>query len=580
MKKIRTYYNLIKCLLNKRAKLLMLVSMIIILIISFISPVISYLYAEMINNISKKLDDVNIISLIIFYVLVQLLLEIIEYIQSYIKQLISFEIERDISNQINQKLSKIKLEYLEIPNTYDMISRSSENIKGSITNSFQTLLSIYSPLIITISFTISLIAIKWYFPFLIILFNIPYLIVLLRNNIKSHNVDIEIKKNQRLINHFLEILTTRKYSKDIRTYNAIPFFLNKLINTKNIVYKSKILLAKKTSLDILWAEFIKNIAIMFCLITTVYLVIFKNAEIGVFILMYTIGTQIQSSLTEFINNISSINNLVINLDDWHKLMNFSDEKNKNNNIRELDIGQIIFENVNFSYSNCPDKKILNNINITIKANEKVAIIGKNGSGKSTFIYLLLGIFTPSSGEICIDNNKIGDVLNSYRKRTTCIFQNFIQYQMSLKDNLSSNNNGVFAKNSSLSFIDEIVFKNGKEVLLGHLDKNAQELSGGEWQRVALQRAINRYKFNLLVMDEPTANLDPFVSSKLVNSIKNKFENKTVIAITHDLSFALEFDRVLVFDKGRIVADDRPENLLKNNTIFKSIMLKENRKDKL
>lgn len=152
--------------------------------------------------------------------------------------------------------------------------------------------------------------------------------------------------------------------------------------------------------------------------------------------------------------------------------------------------------------------------------------------------------------------------------------------MSLKDNLSSNNNGVFAKNSSLSFIDEIVFKNGKEVLLGHLDKNAQELSGGEWQRVALQRAINRYKFNLLVMDEPTANLDPFVSSKLVNSIKNKFENKTVIAITHDLSFALEFDRVLVFDKGRIVADDRPENLLKNNTIFKSIMLKENRKDKL
>lgn len=240
--------------------------------------------------------------------------------------------------------------------------------------------------------------------------------------------------------------------------------------------------------------------------------------------------------------------------DWQAFMQLQEEQDDKETFNRY---RIELTKVSFSYPQT-DKNVLDNISITIEENEKVAIVGENGSGKSTLIKLILGVYEPTSGYITIGGKKIQDVLNSFREIVVCIFQDFIRYQMSVRENIEVGNFGKINEDYNWEYSG---FNDISEMVLGQLDENGKDLSGGQWQKLAIERALYRKKSQILILDEPLANLDPKAENELYENFTRMSKNKTVIMISHRLSAAKLCDRIIVLKKGSIVEYGTHEELM-------------------
>ena len=220
----------------------------------------------------------------------------------------------------------------------------------------------------------------------------------------------------------------------------------------------------------------------------------------------------------------------------------------------MDASTIQFRQVDFKYPGSASLT-LKNIELTINKGEKIALVGENGSGKTTFIHVLLGLYKPTTGEVMIGGDPLADVIDSFRRKTVCVFQNFIKYQFSVADNIRAGNFGQEFQKQSLrifhmeDFIDQL--PQGLDTQLGQLENNDTELSGGQWQRLAIARALSRADSEILIMDEPTASLDPKVETQIYEEFSALCENKTTIMISHRLGVTRLCDIIYVFDQGEI-----------------------------
>ena len=233
------------------------------------------------------------------------------------------------------------------------------------------------------------------------------------------------------------------------------------------------------------------------------------------------------------------------------------------------INSITFNNVSFKYPDC-DFYALKNISVNINKGKKYAVVGQNGSGKSTFIKLLCNLYEPENGTICINNINVNEFdLNEYWTLLSVIFQDFSLFSFSLGQNIAVNE--TIDENKLESIIDAVGFheryinmEKGIDTLLyKNFDEKGVEISGGEAQKIALARAI--YKDGeIFILDEPTAALDPIAESELYNNFNRIVQDKTVIYISHRLASCKFCDEIIVFDKGQIVQVGTHENLLKDS----------------
>lgn len=553
MEKIKKYFLELKNVVDPKT-LRILVSVIILTVLqSLLSPIKNILYSQAINDLSINRNIKFVVYVFAFYVIVQLIEECVSYLLIYLNKVMQLVLEQCISHKINQKMQKVKLICLETHEIHDLISRASQTVKAGLSTFLGLILSIYSPIATLILQSATLVLVAWYVPILILVFNIPYFFTVLANNQRSYDVEKQIIRDKRLAQYFTETLSDRNAAKDIRSYNLIDFLFSKLIASQTeSVAKYKELL-KQVSFYQVIAIGVQNLALILVLFLTGYLIVKGLTPIGSFVLVYNTGVNFQSAITNLINGISAWNRFGINFDDWSQLMALEEEKEgAEKQINKIET--IKMENVEFHYPTSPN--IIKKINLIINRKEKVAIIGKNGGGKTTLLYLLLGIYPPSAGRILINDVQIENCLSEYRNKTACLFQNFVRYQLPLKDNLSPNNLSTVENDSLIDFTKQ--FPDGISTPLGAMDEKGKELSGGQWKRIALYRTLHKKNIDLLVLDEPTANLDPEISRNIVNRLLSEETDKTVLIVTHDLEVASRFGRVIGINGGKIVYDDPPE----------------------
>ncbi|WP_138502984.1 ABC transporter ATP-binding protein [Nostoc sp. PA-18-2419] len=230
---------------------------------------------------------------------------------------------------------------------------------------------------------------------------------------------------------------------------------------------------------------------------------------------------------------------------------------------------IRFENVSFTYPGS-SKPALKNISLHLKPREKLAIVGENGSGKTTLIKLLTRLYTPDSGRIFLDGLDLqewdADVL---RRRIGVIFQNFVRYQFTVGENigvgdvehLESNTRWQTAaeKGMAQSFIDQL--PQNFQTQLGRWFKGGQELSGGQWQKIALSRAFMRSQADILVLDEPTSAIDAQAEFEIFNHFRAITQNQMVLLISHRFSTVRMADKILVIENGEVIEQGTHEELL-------------------
>lgn len=223
---------------------------------------------------------------------------------------------------------------------------------------------------------------------------------------------------------------------------------------------------------------------------------------------------------------------------------------------------ISLRNVSFTYP-MTSKKALDNINLTINSNETLAIVGENGSGKTTLCRLIMGLYQPCEGEITINNIATSDIDFC---NISAVFQKYCRYKMTLKDNITISDTEMRYEDDQLKDICNKTgvqlngtFSDGLNTMLSR-EFNGIDVSGGEWQRVAIARGMFRPS-DLIVLDEPTAAIDPIEETRLYNDFKEMCEDKTSIIVTHRLGSTKIADRIIVLKDGQIVQDGNHEQLI-------------------
>lgn len=302
---------------------------------------------------------------------------------------------------------------------------------------------------------------------------------------------------------------------------------------------------------------------------------FQNHSItpGDFALVLTLNTSLVACLSELSNDVGTgaeiMGNVWQGLEMTHPTLTIQNTERKNELV--IKNGNIIFRNVEFYYYE--NKTLFKNLSIDIKGNQKIGLVGYSGSGKSTFVNLILQLFDATSGQILIDNQDIQKVtLNSLRKNIALIPQDLSLFHRSLMENIRYGNiiatDNEVIEASKQAYLHEFIITL-PEAYNSLVGERGVKLSGGQRQRIAIARAILK-NAPILILDEATSHLDSITEGYIQKSLSELMKNKTTIVIAHRLSTLLHMDRIIVFEKGKIVADGTHKMLLKSSNLYRTL----------
>lgn len=375
----------------------------------------------------------------------------------------------------------------------------------------------------------------------------------------------------RIFYSFIDILGDYKTGKEIRLYKEQNLIDN--ITTQKILTDGEITLRK---ISMRTAKSSSFIAILGALVGFgVYLFIGVKGLFGLFgigslVLYCGSFMQIISGIMMFANTLGKLKEILSLARDYFKILEAESTMIYGN--RELDLTngfEIEFNNVSFKYPKS-DIYALKQINLKISNGEKLAVVGRNGSGKTTFIKLLCRLYDVDEGEILINGINIKEYTrDSLNKLNSIVFQDYKILSLTVADNISANDecdkdmlNSALDKANIKGRIEAMPQKE-KTYLYKDLDKSGVEISGGESQKLALARAL--YKDSpIVILDEPTAALDPIAENEIYSRFNSFVENKTAIYISHRLSSCAFCDRIAVFDNAELVETGTHNELISAN----------------
>ncbi|GAA0068561.1 ABC transporter ATP-binding protein [Clostridium sardiniense] len=571
--------KLIKNINKKNFYLIILFS-----VIMGISPILTLISSQsLLNAVSTK--NINmVIYFLIFYICANLFSEVIssflEFYQSKFQSLISYK----LNYKVMEKCTKLSLKQFEDSEIYDKLQRVQNETAYKPYEVFLSILNIATAVVTLVSSVI--IILNWKPWVLIILVLIPavFSFYFLKIGQREFNIGWERASDKRKSWYLSYLLTKDNTFKEIKLYNLGEYILNKfkVINKRFITEDIK--LFKRRTIFTFIFEVVEQICISAILIIIVYSAFIGEILIGNVVGLINALNLIASNCKKILNTVYSLyqNNLYIkqlleflDLDEEVEIENLSEiskmEKSEDD-IKINYIKNIKIKNLTFSYPTNP-KVVLNNINLEINKGERVAIVGRNGSGKSTLVKLLLKLYAIDGEGIYYNDKSINKYKSKdIRRCIATLFQDFVKYELTLRENIAF---GDIEEINNDNTIEEVLKKigidyvSGLDTQLGLWFEDGVQLSGGQWQKIAIARALFR-NASLYVLDEPSSALDPISEKEIINMFMKMTENKIGIFISHRLSTAMLADKIVVMDDGEIVGIGTHNDLMKTNEIYKTM----------
>ncbi|MDD6769456.1 ABC transporter ATP-binding protein [Inconstantimicrobium porci] len=487
-----------------------------------------------------------------------------------------------IEEKLNMKSSKISPVDFENPRLLDDINKAEQGQDSGVlvVKVFVDIVTFYIP-----SFIFTGIYFYSLSPVLVLSIFIIFIPTLLSQVFKIKlfaGLEDKAAPVRRKYNYYEKCMTDKDYFKETRLLGGNDFFKNaykkSLVKLNEYYFETK----KRSAFMEFSIKLLTLGGYVIVLLILVKCVLDKSISIAAFAAVFNSLIVIVMRMREIIcTRIGIIFENIGTAENFIRFLDIQERKGSDTVING--VPEVIMNKVSFAY---PGNRVesISNVSIHINSGETVAIVGENGAGKSTLVRLLTGIYLPDEGSVTIDGHDTRNIsMKSLFNNTSGVFQKFQKYKMTLGENVSISDTesgqagddrdvhnsriGQAINKADLEVSDE-KFLEGYDTMLSR-EFDGIDLSGGQWQRVAIARGFYK-KHNMIVLDEPTAAIDPIEETKLYKKFKQMSQGKTAVIVTHRLGSAKIADKIVVLDKGKIVQIGTHDELINKDGKYKEM----------
>lgn len=534
-----------------------------------------YLPSFVIGVIEKKYAFNDVILYIALYTIAMYLIrQILNYFDYLFKIKSEFQAEAMIAS-LGEKTMSLSFKELENPETLDLIQRAIMPLRwGSVYLTFFAIKDLVSVIFTLISITTILI---FHSAIYTLIIAITMSISMITRIILEKQMTILIQDNvpiNRKFGYYFNKGMDEQFQKEMRLFELSNLWIKKINYFYSSIAKWTIKYMKKIS-NIEIVEGISNAIITFVGISYNALRLVTDSfgpiiSIAQFTLIYNATINLSSNLQLLSKSLSTLNTTFVHVTPWKQYITLDDQINEGKKIAGP-FESLEFKNVSFTYPNST-KLILDDISFKIEKGERISIVGLNNAGKSTIVKLISRFYNPDYGTILWNGIDINEYeISSYFDQISAVFQDFKLMPYTIRENI------LASKSNPMEAIDKVNMTEAIEKLPKKLDtylskeleEDSTKFSGGQAQKIAIARALNK-NGSLMILDEPTAALDPLAESEIFENFAKLTENKTAIFISHRMSSSTFSDKVLVLDGGKITGFDTHKNLMNGDNLYREL----------
>ncbi len=538
-------------------------------------PITLLVWKYLLDNVGTALVSGTVRSVLgwlIIYFILNYFQSVLTRVKDYYQNIMASYLNRYTSDVILTKIKNTDMKYFDDSGLYDKIRRVNEestgrslSLLGTITELIQSFSSLIGTIMVLTRLNVGV-------TLLCFLICVPTLLVSMKMAVTQYNVYIRRFEGLRFIAYLKEIVTAYENVKEMKIYHVHDFFKKHILDQYNkyIAEDKRIRggFCRKLSLT----DFGEEIAILgFKAYVTVKIIVTKKT-IGDFSLYISSIDNFRASTTTILNTIASIFEDGLYIRNLFEFLDMkTQEEGKNSKSFDREFHTIEFKNVWFKYPQS-EQYILKNISFKLEARKCYSIVGLNGSGKTTIVKLLLKLYNPDKGEIFIDGVNLKDInTKDYQEHLGAVFQDFVKYPLTVRENIGCGNveelfntdliHSAAEKSGAAAFIPSLPEK--YETQLHREWTGGVQLSLGQWQKIAISRIFMK-DFPIVVLDEPTASLDPKSEYEIYQQFRKLMEGRTCLLIAHRFSTVKLADKIFVLKDGTMIESGSHTELMTLN----------------
>jgi ATP-binding cassette subfamily B protein len=517
----------------------------------------------------------TVVGAIVFLAVLQLVLfaiaSLLGTIRNITQQLLQNSVTMRIQLMVMEKAASLDLQFYEDPASYDLLRRAQTDSINRPVMMISTGFGLVQTLLTFITMIALLLAVSPLLALLALVSPIPAFIADTRYGWRGYNIARWGSRLLRRMQYLVTLVTTDSYAKEVKLFGLGTYFIARYKLIAQAFYDSQRgQVSKRYMTGFAWGN-LSTVATSLTYLYVALQAIAGRLTLGDLTLYTTAAQSVQGSIQGILGGFSSMYEHNLYLNNLFELLATKPSLSAPANavpVVEPMKGEIRFENVSFAYPGA-ESNALTDLSFTVKPGETIAIVGRNGAGKTTMFKLICRLYDPTGGRILIDGVDVREYSpEQLRAQIGAMFQDFVTYQATASENIglgsldAINDREAIVAASRQAGADELIanLPHGYETALGKWFDAGVNLSGGEWQKVALARAFMR-DAKILLLDEPTSALDAQAEYDLFERLRSLTKGRTAVYISHRFSTVRRADRIVFLEHGRLVEEGTHEELM-------------------
>ncbi len=489
------------------------------------------------------------------------------------QQLLQNSVSMRIQLMVMEKAASLDLSFYEDPASYDLLRRAQNDSINRPVLMIATAFGLLQTILTLITMIAFLFAVSWLLAIIVLVSPVPAFIADTRYGWRGYNIARWGSRLLRRMTYLVNLVTTDSFAKEVKLFGLGGYFIERYRLIANAFYESQ---RSQVVRRYLTGFGLGNISTVVTSITYLYIALQAIAgrlSLGALTAYTQAAVQVQNSIQSILSGFSGMYEHNLYLNNLVELMASRPAMPRPASPRPVPQplrGEITFEHVTFAYPGA-ETKALDDVSFTVKAGETLAVVGRNGAGKTTLFKLICRLYDPAEGRILIDGIDLREFEpDEIRRQIGAMFQDYVDYQATAAENIGLGNvpeieeRDAVVSASKQAGSDDLIssLPFGYDTALGKWFDAGVNLSGGEWQKVALARAFMREDARILLLDEPTSALDAQAEYDLFERLRTLTRGRTAVYISHRFSTVRRADRIIFLEHGRVAEEGTHEELMR------------------